>query len=242
MCGRYTLTKTSAKEFGVRFGVDDPQLSMPARFNIAPTQSAPVVRALADIEPETPVGPGAEAAPREIALLTWGFVPHWAEDPSFGRRMINARAESVAEKPIFKRAFSERRCLVIADGFYEWKRSGTKKQPYHIRRKDRESFAFAGIWETWSDKDEGVELESFAIITTTPNDLMAPIHNRMPVIIGEDEYERWLSPEEPHPEEFLSPYSSEEFEAVPVSTWVNSPTHDDPKALAEITEPENASV
>jgi putative SOS response-associated peptidase YedK len=218
MCGRFTLAAPAA-EIADFFEVD-ARLNLRPRYNIAPTQEIPVVR--------------AKEEGRELALLRWGLVPAWAKDPAIGNRMINARAESVAEKPAFRAAFKARRCLVPADGFYEWQRAGKRKQPFYIRRKDRAPFAFAGLYERWHDRAESESLETFAIITTEPNSLMAPIHNRMPVIIPEEAYDRWLDPEETGDPDLLVPYPEEELTAYPISTWVNSPAHDDERCIEPV--------
>jgi putative SOS response-associated peptidase YedK len=218
MCGRFTLAVPAA-DIADFFEVD-ARLNLPPRYNIAPTQETPVVR--------------AKEEGRELALLRWGLIPSWAKDPAIGNRMINARAESVAEKPAFRAAFKARRCLVPADGFYEWQKAGKGKQPFYIRRKDRAPFAFAGLWERWRDRAEGESLETFTLITTEPNSLMAPIHNRMPVIIPEEAYEQWLNPEETGDPDLLVPYPEEELTAYPISTWVNSPAHDDEKCIQPV--------
>ena len=211
MCGRYTL-RTTAREIAEVFEVPEvPEL--PARYNIAPTQDVPVIR----------LGDGG----REFALLHWGLIPSWADDPAIGSRMINARAETVAEKPAFRRAFRSRRCLVVSDGFFEWRREGGRKQPYFIRMKDERPFAFAGLWERWEKLGEPIE--SCTVITGEPNEVVAPLHDRMPVIVPESAYDTWLDPGVSDPkrlQELLVPYPPEEMEAYPVSTMVNSPSND----------------
>jgi putative SOS response-associated peptidase YedK len=214
MCGRYTL-RSSRESIAQAFDVPEvPEL--PARYNIAPTQSVPAVR----VDPDRRV--------RELSLFLWGLVPSWADDPSIGNKMINARAETVAEKPAFRHAFKSKRCLVVADGFYEWRKFDRNKQPYFIRMKDERPFAFAGLWEYW-ERDTGA-LQSCTIITTEPNDLVAPIHDRMPVILPESDYDLWLDPEVGDPKRLkplLAPYPEHEMEAYPVSTMVNSPANDE---------------
>jgi putative SOS response-associated peptidase YedK len=223
MCGRYTLA-VPADEIADLFEVEaPPQLPLPLRYNIAPTQQAPVVR--------------ASEEGRELALLRWGLIPSWAKDPSIGNRMINARAEGIAAKPAFRAAFKARRCLVPADGFYEWRKEGRGKQPFYIRRKDRAPFAFAGLWERWRDRAEEETRETFTIITTEPNGLVAPIHNRMPVIIPEEAYDRWFDPEETGDPDLLAPYPEEELTAYAISTWVNSPAHDDARCIEPVSHP-----
>lgn len=189
------------------------------RFNIAPTQPVAVVR----------FGPGA----RQLAWLKWGLVPSWARDASIGNRLINARAESVADKPAFRTAFRRRRCLVLADGFYEWRRSGAKKQPFFIRLRDDRPFAFAGLWESWEGADHS-SLETCTILTTGPNELMKPIHDRMPVILASDDYEHWLDPAVQEPEQLaplLRPYPSDAMLALAVGTHVNNPRNDGPECI-----------
>ena len=158
----------------------DTSADLVPRYNIAPTQQVPVIRLRAD-------------ASRELSLLRWGLVPSWAQDPSIGQRMINARAETVASKPSYRAAFRRRRCLVPADGYYEWQKAGRAKQPYYIRLRDEPLFAMAGLWEQWHDT--GGELwETFAIITTEANQATRAIHDRMPVILSQQDYAQWLDP------------------------------------------------
>ena len=213
MCGRYTLRKP-AREIAEAFDVPEvPEL--PARYNIAPTQDMPVVRLDADL------------GRRAIGLLHWGLIPSWADDPSIGNKMINARAETVAEKPAFRHAFKAKRCLVLADGFFEWRREGKHKRPYFIRMKDDRPFAFAGLWERW-DKGGG-PIESCTLLTGEPNEVVAPIHDRMPVILHKSDYDLWLDPDVNDPKKLqglLVPYPADEMEAYPVGTLVNSPAND----------------
>jgi putative SOS response-associated peptidase YedK len=182
MCGRYLL-KAPADALRRAFGfVEQPNL-MP-RYNIAPTQDAPVIR-----ERREPKGE------RTLQLLRWGLIPWFAEDMKGGAKLINARAESVATKASFREAFRKRRCLVLADGFYEWRAEGKQKQPYLIQRRDREPFAFAGLWERWIPKSQPPEppyIDSFTIVTTRANALLKPLHDRMPVILAPEDYARWL--------------------------------------------------
>jgi putative SOS response-associated peptidase YedK len=221
MCGRYTL-KTPGTQVATLFGLaEEPSLT--PRYNIAPTQAVPVVRVLR-ANPET--------KGRELVPLRWGLVPPWADDPSVGNRLINARAETVAGKPSFRGAFRHRRCLIPADGFYEWRKEGAKKQPVYVRRKDGQPFAFAGLWEEW--EREGEVIESCAIITTEANDLMAEFHDRMPVIVRPKDYGLWLDPQVQDPallEPLLRPYPGGEMEVYPVGRLVNDPRHEDPKCV-----------
>jgi putative SOS response-associated peptidase YedK len=169
-----------------------------------------------------------------LAELRWGLIPSWAKDESIGSRMINARAESLAEKPSFKRLLHSKRCLIVADGFYEWKQENGSKTPMYITMKDDEPFAFAGLWDTWKNPD-GEELRTCTIITTEPNALVAPIHNRMPAILLPDAREAWLDPSIKDDElltHLLAPYPPEAMTARAVSRLVNDPKHDSPDVLA----------
>ncbi len=177
MCGRFTLTDPD-QDLAVQFNLPDIP-DMQPRYNIAPTQPVAAVR----VSPASMV--------REMALLHWGLIPFWAKDRKIGNRMINARSETVAEKPAFRAAFKRRRCLVAADGFYEWQKQDGGKQPYYIRRHDGRPFAIAGLWESWKSEDEAV-IESCTLLTTTPNELIRPLHNRMPVILHPKDYDLWL--------------------------------------------------
>ena len=170
-------------------------------------------------------------------MLRWGLIPSWAKDPKIGNQCINAKAETVSEKPSFRSAFKKRRCLVIATGFYEWQVQEHAKQPMWIGRRDKRPFAFAGLWEHWQPA-EGDVIESCTIITTEPNELMSPIHNRMPVILVPASYDQWLDPTFQHIEPLnalLRPYPSEELTAYPVSTLVNNPRHDVPQCLEPVS-------
>jgi putative SOS response-associated peptidase YedK len=231
MCGRFTL-KTSGKVMAQAFGLAEEPTLQP-RYNIAPTQPVPIIRVLR-ANPET--------KQRELVPLRWGLVPSWADDPAIGNRMINARAESVASRPSFREALKYRRCLVPADGFYEWKKEGSRKQPVYIRRKDGQPFAFAGLWEEW--ERGGEVIESCTIITTEANDLMAEYHDRMPVILCPKDYDLWLDPDVQDPnllEPLLRPCPSDELEVYPVSRLVNDPRHEDPKCVEARPEPEQSA-
>lgn len=224
MCGRYTLT-SSGDELALLFDLSEIP-SLPPRYNMAPTQEAAVVRVPA---------PGA---PRHLDLLRWGLVPYWADDPKIGNRMINARSEGVADKPAYRSSFRKQRCLIPTDGFYEWKKEGKLKQPYHIRRKDRRPFAFAGLWSRWRPKQGGAEpLDTFTILTTDSNELIRPLHDRMPVILDSASFDLWLDPAVDDRErllELLVPYDGSVMETVPVSRTVNSPAYDGPDCVAPL--------
>ena len=222
MCGRYTLT-ASGEDVADLFALEDVPALLP-RYNLAPTQEAAVVRVV------------APRAPRTLDLLRWGLIPYWAQDPAIGNRMINARAESVAEKPSYRDSFQRRRCLIPADGFYEWKKAGKAKQPYLIRRRDRRPFAFAGLWSTWRDRNtpNAVPRETFTILTTSPNDLLRPLHDRMPVILDPTDFAPWLDPANRHAaalQALLQPAPVDAWETLPVRTVVNSPAHDAPDCI-----------
>jgi len=213
MCGRFTLT-VSGRVLAELFGVEEaPELD--PRYNIAPSQ--PVLAAR--------VGSSGE---REVVPLRWGLIPSWAEDPSIGNRMINARAEGVASKPSFRSAVRRRRCLIAADGFFEWCKVAGGKQPYLIRFADGRPFAFAGLWERWEKGPDPVE--SCTIITTRPNALVAELHDRMPVILASSHFAEWLTPgpvATDRLEALLAPFPADDMASFPVSRRVNSPANDD---------------
>jgi putative SOS response-associated peptidase YedK len=222
MCGRFTQTASPAV-IAQQFSVTVPPL-FTARYNIAPTQPVAAIR----IEPGTTT--------RQLVLLRWGLIPSWAKDPKIGHQCINAKAETAAEKPSFRAAFKARRCLVIATGFYEWQVQGLRKQPMWIGLKSHGPFAFAGLWEHWRPP-EGADIESCTILTTEPNELLRPIHNRMPVILAPTAYDQWLDPtfQQTEPlKALLRPYSGEDLIAYPVSTLVNNPRHDVPQCLEPV--------
>ena len=221
MCGRYSLIVDASVLAGV-FEIDPPRNLKP-RFNIAPTQTVPIVRA------------GREA-PREWADVRWGLVLSWAKDPKIGARMINARGETVAEKPSFRSAIKTRRCLIPADGFYEWATTDVGKRPHYIHFADGRPFAFAGLWERWH-RGEGEPLDTCTIITTTPNELVAGLHDRMPVILPPEIFTEWLVPEpltSDRLRDFLAPHPAGDMETYPVRTHVNKPANDDPECIARI--------
>lgn len=224
MCGRYSL-KTSAHLLAERFHL--PKIpSLTPRFNIAPSQPIAIVRV-----PPAPDNQQAEG--RELTLARWGLIPGWAKDAASGAQPINAKAETAAEKPMFRDAFRRRRCLIPADGFYEWRQEDKRKQPVYICMKDREPFAFAGLWEHWENQD-GQAIESCTILTTEPNDLLKPIHNRMPVILDSKDYDLWLDPDVRDAGKLcalLGPYHPEDMAAFPVNLRVNNPRNDDPACI-----------
>ncbi|MGE0278455.1 MAG: SOS response-associated peptidase [Nitrospiraceae bacterium] len=230
MCGRFTQTATP-DTIAKLFRVEGPLPLFKPSYNIAPTQRVAAVRL------------NAETGKRECALLRWGLIPSWANDAKIGNQCINAKAETLAEKPSFRSAFRKRRCLVVADGFYEWQLVGalrgvraSAKQPMWIGRKDRQPFAFAGLWEYW-EPAEGEPLETCAIITTEPNELMAPIHNRMPVVLGPASFDQWLDAATPAEslKALLRPCPGEELQAYPVSPLVNNPRNNAPQLLDQVS-------
>lgn len=221
MCGRFSFSGDDIEE---RFDVELlKNLALTPRFNIAPGQDSPVVRH-AD-------------GKRTLRLHRWGLIPSWAKEASIGYKMINARAETLAEKPSFRKALERRRCLVPADGFYEWMKEGRLKIPVRFILKSRETFAFAGLWESWK-KPDGTDLLSFTIITTAANALIKSIHERMPVILPRELEGAWLDPaltDAAALEKFLAPYPPDRMEAYRVSTLVNSAKNDKPECIEPIS-------
>ncbi len=221
MCGRFTLAadpKKISEAFEVTVTAD-----LEPRYNIAPTQPVAVI---------------ANNNRAQVELFHWGLIPPWAKDPKIGNRMINARGETLGEKRSFKAPYKRRRCLVISDGFYEWRKNPGSKQktPLYIKLRKDDLFAFAGLWESWSNPD-GDTVLSCTIITTEPNELVADIHNRMPVILPPEAYDRWLDPAERQPAELqdlLTPYPAEAMTAYEVSTVVNNPRNDSPQCVEPV--------
>lgn len=209
MCGRYAQ-RTDAKKLAKEFKVAEVP-SVEPRYNIAPTQEVLAV---------SETGDG-----REMRFFKWGLVPSWAKDTSMGARLINARSETVAEKPSFRQAFKQRRCIIPADGFYEWQRSEGSKRPFFFRMRDERPFGFAGLWERWEGED-GRVINSCAILTTEANEVLRPVHDRMPVILHPDDYELWLDGDSRKLDlvkEMLRPYPAEEMTGYSVGVSVNSP-------------------
>lgn len=225
MCGRFTLKNSSEAIAEVFHLAEAPTLE--PRYNIAPTQLVPTV--LCKPQPSAQSSTDSE---RQFQMLRWGLIPSWTKDPAIGARMINARAETVSEKPSFRNAFRHRRCLIVADGFYEWQRQERKKQPFYFRLQNGQAFAFAGLWERWQSP-HGETVESCTIITTEANELMHPIHDRMPVILDVKDYDSWLDPAvKPEAlQQLLQPYRSEAMTTYPVSTQVNNPANNSPEFI-----------
>jgi putative SOS response-associated peptidase YedK len=229
MCGRF-LNKLPAAEIARIFRTTNPLPNYPARYNIAPTDQVLTVRF------------NAKTQERTLDALRWGLVPHWAKDLKFGARCFNGRAETLATTPAFRDAFKSRRCLIPASGFYEWKKTGAAKQPYAIVPNDEPLFAFAGLWENWRDRAAGEDAEwvrTCAIVTGEPNELVAPIHDRMPVILPQEAWARWLGEEQAKPDELqelLAPFPAERMRAYPISSRVNSVKNDVPELIEAIGE------
>ena len=219
MCGRFTLTVNPAEVQETFSSYSFPQQFAP-RFNIAPTQPVLVI-------------PNDDQNTADF--FVWGLIPMWAKDPSIGNRMINARGETLEEKPAFRSSLKYKRCLILADGFYEWKGAEGKKvkTPFFIHMKDRKPFAFAGLWDSWNSPD-GSLVKSCTIITTEPNELTGIIHNRMPAILHPREYAKWLNPAPQTPDQLkplIKPYPADLMDAYPVSTLVNTPANDTPELV-----------
>lgn len=238
MCSRYEIDLMDPGAFRGLYGVEVHQPSGGAddplrrRYNVAPTTRVPVIRQ----EPgrERQIIREAPGGGRELVMARWGLVPAWAKDRSIGVKAINARAEGIADKPMFRAAYKSRRCIVPASGFYEWRRlPGGKKQPYLIRRRDGQPLSFAGLWEEWKDRATGELVTSCTIVTCGPNELMAELHDRMPVILGAEDIDAWLAV---GGDVFLRPCPAEWLEAYPVSTRVNNVRNDDPGLIEPMEE------
>ena len=222
MCGRFARRSTQevlADWFGV--DIEDMPFFAPT-YNAAPQSTQPVVR----IDKDT--------GKREFAMMRWGLVPYWAKDAKIGYTTINARAEEVATKPVYREALKTRRCLIPADAFYEWQARTKAKQPFAFGMRDAKPYAFAGLWERWKPR-EGAPLETFTILTTDPNELAEQVHNRMPVIVEPENYTRWMEPGDPArpPVDLLRPYPAEKMTSWPVDTRVGNVRNDDAELLAE---------
>ncbi len=220
MCGRFVLTANS-DAVQAAFDLSSVPASMQPRYNIAPTQPVAVI---------------TNENPRELTFHKWGLIPSWSKDISSASKMINARSESVAEKPSFRTAFRRRRCIVPADGFYEWQAQDGQKVPQFIHREGLKLFGLAGLWEVWHSPD-GDEIRTCTIITTEANDFMKTIHNRMPVILDKSDYSTWLSPNEvplPHLQSLLKPYEGDDLTAYAVSKMVNRPVVDAPELIQPV--------
>ena len=223
MCGRYRLSrrKQLVEEY---FDTESDELEWTPRYNIAPSQPVPVIR-------QNPKEPR-----RELSLMRWGLIPSWAKDASVAARMINARSETAGTKPAFRDPLTNRRCLIPADGFYEWVRTGKVKQPYCFEVNDGELFAFAGIWDHWRDPNNNI-VETCSILTTSPNALTSAVHDRMPVILDPDNYDIWLDPgmrDVATASEVLKPYLAQLMRCYPISTRINHVANDDEECSAPV--------
>jgi putative SOS response-associated peptidase YedK len=221
MCGRYAIVLAGDGTLQRRFSLEELGDDATPHFNVAPTQTLPVV---------------TRNSPNRVEMMRWGLIPSWAKDMTIGSKMINARAETVAEKPAFRRPLRSQRCLVPASGFFEWKRDGDGKTPHFIHLPEEPLFAFAGLYDVWRDPD-GRTIKSYTILTTAPNTLMAEIHNRMPVILRREDEDEWLDPANSEPERLLPllrSYPASEMAAYPVSRAVNSPANDMPDILLRV--------
>ncbi|WP_044748447.1 SOS response-associated peptidase [Bacillus alveayuensis] len=219
MCGRFTLSADEQKILTRFQTVKTSEIAYKQRYNIAPSQNV-----LAIVN---------DGQTNRLSQFRWGFIPYWAKDMKIGHKMINARAETLAEKPAFKHAFRKQRCIIPADGFYEWKKTANGKQPMRIKLKSNEVFGFAGLWSRWKAPD-GQIVHSCTIITTEPNELMQDIHNRMPVILRKEDEKVWLdqSIEDTYLlQDLLKPYPADKMEAYEVSTLVNSPRNEGPDLI-----------
>jgi len=219
MCGRFTL-HLPAEVIAEIFGVPLPAGLSP-RYNIAPSQMNLVVR-------QTTAG-------RQLVPMKWGLIPHWAKDPRLGYSLINARAETIDSKPAFRGSFRSRRCLVVADGFYEWRHEGKAKEPFHITLKEGGAMAFAGLWDHWQNP-EGELVQSFTIITCASNELVSQLHERMPVIIGRNDYDIWLNPDAPLELEkkLLLPFPAERMTLWKVGALVNSSGNESEECIRKV--------
>lgn len=221
MCGRYSLP--DPEDIPIRFKGTRSGYDLKPRYNAAPSEDLPVI--VSDGE-------------KHVELMRWGLVPFWAKDVKIGYKMINARAESLADKPSFRKSLSMRRCIVPAGGFFEWKKTDREKVPYYIFLKSHQLMGFAGLYDTWHDK-QGKELKTYTIITTEPNSLVGTIHNRMPVILEKQDEDTWLNPDETEPlllAKLLRPYPAGEMEAHTVSRLVNSPANDTKEVIERVRE------
>ncbi len=222
MCGRFVLV-ADPNAIQQAFNLDAANVvDFAPRYNIAPTQYVPVI---------------TNEQPRQLSMLKWGLVPSWAKEEAIGNKMINARADGLAEKPSFRNAFKRRRCIVPASGFYEWQKGeGKTKTPMFIHLKDQDVFGLAGLWEVWNSA-QGDEVHTFTIITTDANEFMAPIHNRMPVILHKQDYDQWLEPKEVRAESLLlllKPFEADQMTAYEVSRAVNTPSIDEPDLIQPV--------
>jgi putative SOS response-associated peptidase YedK len=226
MCGRFTLTVPDPDALVAAFSLDSTPPNLSPRYNISPTQ--PVATVVQDMQSEQ----------RELVIMRWGLIPSWSKDPSIGSKLINARSESAAEKPSFRVALSKRRCLVVADGFYEWQAQDSgPKQPMYITLRDHQPFGFAGLYEHWTEPESGEVVTTCTILTGTPNELVSSIHTRMAIILPRDAYDLWLDPSVTDVDKvtpLFKPYPADQMLAYPVSRRVNTPAVDDAELIERV--------
>lgn len=221
MCGRYVFNPGKPNEFYDRFSVNNRDIELHKNYNVSPGEVMPTI---------------TRNSPNKIVLMKWGLIPFWAKDPQIGYKMINARAETVAEKPSFRKAFKTQRCLIPSSGFYEWKRVEKEKIPFFIHLKSTDIFSFAGLFDEWKDV-EGQVTRSYTIITTVPNEIMESIHNRMPVILSKNSESVWLDTSVTDTDTLkilLGPYDKKDMEAYPVSTRINKPINNDSELVKPV--------
>jgi len=218
MCGRFQLS-VKGKHINERFNVEVYDDLYRPSFNCAPSQNVAVI---------------SNMEAKKLSFFRWGLIPFWAKDEKFGNKLINSKAETINEKPSFKNSFRQKRCLVICNGFYEWKKENNKKTPYRIFLKNNELFSMAGIWDTWKDGEDR-PINSFSIITTTPNSLMKNIHHRMPVILRKEDEKKWLEKTDQNELlKLLKPFEDKLMDTYPISELVNSPTNNSPEIIKKI--------
>jgi putative SOS response-associated peptidase YedK len=218
MCGRYRLS--TVERFEERFETEELEQALNPRYNVAPSQPVPIIR--------------QDDGRRFVALVRWGLVPFWAKDVSIGFKMINARGETAMQKPAFRQCFAKRRCLIPADGFNEWSKLQKVKRPFHFGMADDSVFAFAGLWDSWKSSD-GQITESCTILTTTPNTLVSDLHDRMPVILPREQYEKWLAASALEASRLLRPFNAALMRRYEISSLVNSPKNDSADCIAPVT-------
>ena len=216
MCGRAVII-SPIEVIAEEFNIDNPRMTLKPNYNISPSQNLLVI---------------IKQQSRQLMTCQWGFIPSWAKDPAIGHKMINARAETIASKPAFRSAYKKQRCLIVADGFYEWQKTEKGKTPYYIHLRSGKPFGLAGIYNRWT-QDNGEDMLTCSIITTNANELIEPVHDRMPVIIPKDSMDVWLG-DDTNPSSMLKPYPSDEMELYQITTKVNDPKHNSPDLLEPV--------
>ena len=236
MCGRFARF-SPAHIFRMLFELEE-FLDLEPQYNIAPGQEIHAVRGIVIRDNQQRNATTTTSFSKEVAPFQWGLIPFWSKDPKIGVKMINARSETITEKPAYREPLKKHRCLIPIDGFYEWQKRKDGKQPYFIRMNDKKPFALGGIWDKWTSP-QGKIVESCSILTTTPNDIVKSIHNRMPVIIDPKDFDLWLDPTIKEPEEIkhlFTPYKASAMEAYPITNFVNSPKNQGEKCITELIE------